>query len=130
LSDRRASLRGSVMVLIGLAMSHAALAEPPNARPDVTVRSVLPGCRSLVATRGIPSSAEAGFCSGMIDSLLYLGEVLPGGLCFAVPLEVPQHRVVQAIVQEIEAVYPSVKESHFRALALEVLQYRWPCRES
>ena len=123
-------MRGSVMALIGLAISHVALAEPPNARPDVTVRSVLPGCRSLVATQGIPTSAEAGFCSGMIDSLLYLGEVLPGGLCFAVPLEVPQHRVVQAIVQEIDAVYPSIKENHFRALALEVLQYRWPCRES
>lgn len=65
----------------------------------------------------------------MIDSLLYLGEVLPAGLCFAVPLEVPQRRVVQAIVEEIEAVYPLVKENHFRALALEVLQYRWPCRE-
>lgn len=123
-------MRALVTILVGLVVSSAAFAEPPNARPDVTVRSVLPGCRSLVAAQGIPTSAEAGFCSGMIDSLLYLGEVLPGGLCFAVPLEVPQHRVVQAIVQEIEAVYPSVKESHFRALALEVLQYRWPCRES
>ena len=122
-------MRAMAMVLLGLAVSGGAFAEPPAARPDVSVRSVLPGCRSLMATQGIPTSAEAGFCSGMINSLLYLGEVLPGGLCFAVPLEVPQRRVVQAIVEEIDAVYPSVKENHFRALALEVLQYRWPCRE-
>jgi hypothetical protein len=122
-------MRALMMVLVGLTLGGGALAETPDARPDVTVRAVLPGCRSLVASQGIPTSVEAGFCSGMIDSLLYLGEVLAPDLCFAVPLDVPQYRVVQAIVQEIEAVYPSVKQNHFRALALEVLQYKWRCRD-
>ena len=63
----------------------------------------------------------------MIDALLYLGELLPPDYCYAVPLNIPHHRFVEAIVDEIEQVYPSVKEQHFRALALDVLNYKWPC---
>ena len=117
------------IVLTGLAIGHAVLAETPGARLDVTVRAVLPGCRSLVATRGIATSTEAAFCSGMIDALLYIGELLPPDYCYSVPLDMPRHQVVQAIVGEIEEVYPSVKAQHFRGLALEILHYRWPCRE-
>ena len=117
------------IVLGGLAIGHAAAAEP-RTLPDVTVAAVLPGCRSLVATQGVPGSSEAAFCNGMIDALLYLGELLPPDFCYAVPADIPRHRVVEAIVEEIEQVYPSVKAQHFRALALDVLQYRWPCRYS
>jgi hypothetical protein len=116
------------IVLTGLAIGHAGLAEAPR-RLDVTVKAVLPGCRSLVATRGIPRSAEAAFCSGMIDALLYIGELLHPDYCYSVPLDMPRHQVVQAIVSEIEGVYPSVKAQHFRGLALEILHYRWPCRK-
>jgi hypothetical protein len=118
---------GLTIVLAGLTIGHAALAEPPDARPDVTVEAVLPGCRSLVATQGVPTSSEAGFCSGLIDALLYLGAILPPDFCYAVPLDIPQHRVVAAIVEEIEPVYPSVRGQHFRALAIDVLEYKWPC---
>jgi hypothetical protein len=114
-------------VLAGLAIGQVALAEAPPARPAVTVEAVLPGCRSLVATQGVPTSSEAGFCSGLIDGLLYLGAMIPADFCFVVPPGVPQHRVVAAIVEEIEAVYPSVKQQHFRALAIDVLEYKWPC---
>jgi hypothetical protein len=116
------------IVLAGLTAGHAALAEVPPARPDATVRAVLPGCRSLVASQGFPGTAEAAFCNGVIDGLLYLGELLPPDFCYAVPLDLPRVHVVQAIVDEIEPVYRSVKEQHFRGLALEVLQYKWPCR--
>jgi hypothetical protein len=50
------------------------------------------------------------------------------GWAIALPADVPRDRIVQAIVEEIEPLYPSIKEQHFRALALDVLQYRWPCR--
>jgi hypothetical protein len=94
----------------------------------VAVEAVLPGCRSLVATQGVPTSPEAGFCGGLIDGLLYLGAMIPADFCYVVPPGVPHHRVVAAIVEEIEPVYSSVKQQHFRALALEVLEYKWPCR--
>lgn len=114
----------------GLAIARAALADPPRARLDVTVAGVLPGCLSLIATQGIPRSQEAAFCNGMFDALLYLGELLPSDHCYAVPLDIPRDRVVQAIVQEVEQVYRSVEKQHFRGLALEVLHYRWPCHGS
>jgi len=116
-------------VLAGLAIGRDALAELPPARPAVTVEAVLPGCRSLVATEGVATSSEAGFCSGLIDGLLYLGAMIPADFCFVVPADVPHHRVVAAIVEEIEPVYSSVKRQHFRALAIDVLEYKWPCHQ-
>ena len=118
---------GLTIVLAGLATGQAALAEPPPARPAVTVEAVLPGCRSLIATQGVPTSSEAGFCSGLIDGLLYLGAMIPADFCFVVPQRVPHHQVVAAIVEEIEPFYASVKQQHFRALAIDVLEYKWPC---
>ena len=123
----RAIAAGLMIVLAVPALGQVA-GDATAARTDPTVRAVLPGCRSLLATRGIPGSAEAAFCSGMIDALLYLGELLPEDLCYAVPLDMPRVAVLRAIVDEIEDAYPSVKEQHFRALALDVLQYKWPCR--
>ena len=115
------------IVLAGLAIGQSALAEAPPVRPPVTVEAVLPGCRSLLATHGIPTTSEAGFCSGLIDGLLYLGAMIPADFCFVVPLRVPHHQVVAAIVEEIEPIYASVKQQHFRALAIDVLEYKWPC---
>jgi hypothetical protein len=124
----RSSVRlGLMIVLAGSAIGRAASAEPAAARPALTVEAVLPGCRSLVATQGVPTSSEAGFCSGLIDGLLYLGAMIPADFCYAVPLDIPHHRVIQAIVEEIEPAYPSVKGQHFRALAIDVLEYKWPC---
>jgi len=126
----RSSVRLRLTIMLaGLAIGHAALAEPPPARPAVTVEAVLPGCRSLIATQGLPTTSEAGFCSGLIDGLLYLGAIIPADFCFVVPPGVPHHRVVAAIVEEIEPVYPSVKQQHFRALAIDVLEYKWPCHQ-
>jgi hypothetical protein len=113
--------------LAGSTIGRAAAAELPPERPAVTVEAVLPGCRSLVATQGAATSTEAGFCNGIIDGLLYLGEMLPADFCYAVPVDTPRVLVAAAIVEEIEPLYSSLKEHHFRALALEVLQYRWPC---
>lgn len=121
------AMRCGLAAVLTVLLGHVALAEPPPARPETTVEAVLPGCRALVATQGIPTSLEAAFCSGLFDGLLYLGTMLPQDFCYAVPLDVPHHRVVAAIVDEIEPVHASVKRQHFRALALEVLEYKWPC---
>lgn len=124
---RLALLTILAVVVVRLVIGHVARAEPPPARPEVTVEAVLPGCRSLVATQGIPSTTEAGFCSGLIDGLMYLGSMLPADFCYAVPADVPHHQVVATIVAEIEPLYPSVRHQHLRALALDVLEYKWPC---
>ena len=118
-----------VLVLAALAVAHTASAElpPTPARPAVTVEAILPGCRSLVAAEGVPTTAEAGFCSGVIDGLLYLGAMIPADFCFVVPADVPHHRVVAAILVEIEPIYASVKHQHFKGLAIDVLEYKWPC---
>lgn len=63
---------------------------------------------------------------GLIDGLLYLGAMIPADFCFVVPPRVPHHRVVAAIVHEIEVVHSSVKQQHFKALAIDVLEHRWP----
>jgi hypothetical protein len=44
-----------------------------------------------------------------------------------VPPGIPNSRVVAAIVDEIEPIYPSVRQHHFTALAIEVLEFKWPC---
>ena len=118
-----------LLVLAALAAAPDAGAEPPRtpARPAVTVETILPGCRSLLAAEGVPTTAEAGFCSGLIDGLLYLGAMIPADFCFVVPPDIPHHRVVAAIVAEIESVYASVRLQHFKGLAIDVLEYKWPC---
>lgn len=115
------------IVIAVLGIGQASLADAPPVRPPVTVEAILPGCRSLVATQGVPASREAGFCSGLIDGLLYLGVMIPADFCFAVPPGVPHHLVVATIVDEIEPIYWSVKKQHFKALAIDVLEHRWPC---
>ncbi|MBN9088081.1 MAG: hypothetical protein J0J01_14320 [Reyranella sp.] len=89
---------------------------------------MLPGCLELVRSKGTVDSAPARFCSGTIDVLLYLGELLPDDYSSCVPLDIPHYRVVQAVVDEVEAVYPSVHNQLFKGLALEVLHDKWPCR--
>jgi hypothetical protein len=123
-------MRVLALLLVALAIARAASAEPPAppARPAVTIEAILPGCRSLLATEGVPTTAAAGFCGGLIDGLLYLGAMIPADFCFVVPANVPHHRVVAAIVAEIEPIYASVKLQHFKGLAIDVLEYKWPCQ--
>jgi hypothetical protein len=113
--------------MLGL-VAQAAWADVPGA-PDARTKAVLPGCRSFIETRGAAISPEAQFCSGTIDALLYLGELLPQDYSYCVPLDLPRYQVVQEIVREIEAVYPAVERHLFKGLALEVLHHRWPCRD-
>ena len=108
----------------------ACRAETPHPTSETTAAAMLPGCLELVRSKGTADSPGARFCSGTIDTLLYLGELLPDDYSSCVPLDIPRHQVVQAVVDEVEAVYPSVHNQLFKGLALEVLHYRWPCRPS
>jgi hypothetical protein len=120
-------------LLIALVLSFAALsgtckAESPHPTSESSAASMLPGCLELVHSKGTAQSPGARFCSGTIDTLLYLGELLPDDYSSCVPLDIPCYQVVQTVVDEVEAVYPSVHNQLFKGLALEVLHYRWPCR--
>jgi len=120
-------------ILVALVLSLAVLdgackAETPHPTSDSSAAAMLPGCLELVRSKGTAQSPGARFCSGTIDTLLYLGELLPDDYSSCVPLDIPRYQVVQAVVDEVEAVYPSVHNQLFKGLALEVLHYRWPCR--
>ena len=124
---------GDMKSLIALVLSLAALAGPckaesPPPTSESSAAAMLPGCLELVRSKGTAESPGARFCSGTIDVLLYLGELLPEDYSSCVPLDIPRHQVVQAVIDEVEAVYPSVHNQLFKGLALEVLHYKWPCR--
>lgn len=113
------------LAIVGVAASRAESLPPTS---ESTASAMLPGCLEVVRSKGTADSPGARFCSGTIDVLLYLGELLPDDYSSCVPLDIPRHQVVQAVVDEIEPVYPSVHNQLFKGLALEVLHYRWPCR--
>lgn len=122
-------MRFLIVLILSLAVvAGASRAEPLHPPSESSVVAMLPGCLELVRSQGTAESPGARFCSGTIDVLLYLGELLPDDYSSCVPLDIPRHQVVAAVVDEIEAVYASVANHLFKGLALEVLHYRWPCR--
>jgi hypothetical protein len=124
----RSGLRCAALGAALCSLAAAAAGETLPRRPDPTVRAVFPGCREIVATRGEARSDAAAFCNGAIDGVLYLGEMLPGDFCYAVPLDLPRHEVIAEVVREIEPILESVGNQNFLGLALDVLHWKWPCR--
>lgn len=106
----------------------AAGADILRSSPDGTVGAVLPGCRALLTPPHVITSEKAAFCSGTVDALRYVGELLPEDYCYAVPVSLSHHEVVATLVREIEAVYATVERQLFKGLAVEVLHFYWPCR--
>jgi hypothetical protein len=104
-------------------------ADTLRSSPDATVSAVLPGCRALITTAPqVITSAEAAFCSGTVNALRYVGELLPEDYCYAVPLSLPDRDVVATLVREIGDVYATVERQLFKGLAIEILHFHWPCR--
>jgi hypothetical protein len=132
LSGRGAPALGEIVLIAAaiFATIASAAADIAGGIPDASTKAMMPGCRAIVQSKGAGTSADAAFCSGTIDALLYLGELLPEDYCYAVPLDLPRHRVVEIVLSEIEAVYSSVEQQLFKGLAIEVLRYYWPCRST
>lgn len=105
-----------------------ARADVPRLSPDSTVGAVLPGCRALIKAQQVMYAESAAFCSGVVDALRYVGELLPEGYCYAVPVSLPQHEVIGTLIREIEAVYPTVERELFKGVVVEILHFHWPCR--
>src|SRR4051812_761526 len=110
----RAMRLGLVAIVAMLALVRSAAADIAGAIPDASVKAILPGCRAIVATGGAIASPESAFCGGTIDALLYLGELLPEDYSYCVPLDLPRHQVIRAIVREIDEVYPLVEKQLFK----------------
>lgn len=99
-------------------------------KPDPTVGAYLPGCRALLEDVDSIGHEGAGLCSGAIDALLYIGELLPPDYRFCVPLRVPRREIVAAIIEDIDALQPQAARHDFKGMALGILRYRWPCQET
>jgi hypothetical protein len=122
-------IRNLAPLLAGLAIG---LSSPPaDARegsPDPSTRFVLPGCRAVAAGRNTSSNPEAAFCTGTIEALVYLGEMLPEDFRYCVPFSVPLREIVEAVVYELDELGPVGDAQQFRGLAIAILQFKWPCR--
>lgn len=98
-------------------------------RPDPTVKTFLPGCRALVHRADAIGLEEAGLCTGVVDTLLYIGELLPPDYRSCVPLGLARHAILRAIVDDLDSLSPAVDHQDFKGMVLEILHYRWPCRD-
>jgi hypothetical protein len=117
----------ALAVLLGLqsAWGHAQALD----KPDPTVSAYLAGCRAFLEDVDSMESESAGQCSGGVDALLYIGELLPPDYRFCVPLQVPRREVIAGIVEDIDALQPEAARQDFKGMVLAILRYRWPCRE-
>jgi hypothetical protein len=98
-------------------------------KPDPSVSAWLPGCRAFLEHADATGSEGAGLCAGTVDALLYIGEVLMPDYSFCVPLRTPRREVIASIVEDIEALRPEVDRQDFKGMVLEILRFRWPCRD-
>lgn len=119
------------MLSVSAAQARSPSQSPSEAldRPDPTVKAILPGCRSLLHRADAIGLEEAGLCSGVVDSLLYIGELLPVDYRSCVPLRLARHDILQAIVEDLDALSPEFDRQNFKGMVLEILHYRWPCRD-
>jgi hypothetical protein len=117
----------ALAVLLGLqsAGGHAQALD----KPDPTVSAYLPGCQAFLEDVDSLGSEGAGQCSGAVDALLYIGELLPPDYRFCVPLRVPRREVIAGIVEDIDALQPEAARQDFKGMVLSILRYRWPCRD-
>ena len=98
-------------------------------KPDPSVRTWLPGCRAFLEHVDSIASEGAGQCAGAVDTLLYIGEVLPPDYRYCVPLSTPRREVISGIIEELDALQPEVDRQDFKGMVLAILRFRWPCRE-
>jgi hypothetical protein len=89
----------------------------------------LPGCRTFLEHPESVGSEAAGQCTGAVDALLYIGEVLEPDYRFCVPLRLSRQEIVSAIVKDIEAMRPEADRQDFKGMVLGILRFHWPCRE-
>jgi hypothetical protein len=99
-------------------------------KPGPTVKAHLPGCRTIVEFNDVIGSEGVGLCGGVVDALLYVGELLPQDYRSCVPLRVPRREVIRTIVEDLDGMYAVAENENFKGLVLAILHHRWPCPDS
>ena len=115
-----------LIVTIALAALLGLLASPSRAQ---ALDKPVAGCRAFLEHAESMEPGEVGQCAGAVDALLYIGEVLEPDYRFCVPLRTTRREVISGILEDIDALRPDVDRQDFRGMVIEILRYRWPCRE-
>jgi hypothetical protein len=120
-SFRTCAIAGLAGVLLG--------ATPTAARDNPTVRENLPGCHAAVDDQATVADriGAAGRCTGIIETLILLGERLPTDLRFCVPRSIRHYEVIRLIADKLEEQYASVENQSFTNSAIAILHTSWPC---
>ena len=102
---------------------------PVAAHDDSTVRENLPGCQAAIDDQATVADrvGAAGRCTGIIETLIFLGGRLPADLQFCVPRSIRYYEVIRLIAEKLEEQYGIVENQSFTISAMAILHTRWPC---
>lgn len=105
------------------------IASSGEARRDPTVQESLPGCHAAIADDATVADRidGAGRCSGVVETLIDLGSMLPDHLRSCVPSSVLYHEAVRRVTEHLEQNYGSIERLSFKAAAIDILRNLWPC---
>ena len=108
------------------------IASSGEARRDPPVQESLPGCHAAIADDATVADRidGAGRCSGVVETLIYLGSMLPDHLRSCVPSSVLYHEAVRRVTDHLEQNYGSTERQSFKSAAIDVLRKLWPCANS
>jgi hypothetical protein len=90
---------------------------------------MLPHCRKAVARAIQPdnSAYDAGFCTGVVATVLSLNSVLDRQYRFCPPAGATTEQAIKVVITGLEA-RPDTRKRDFRLLAFAALNQAWPCR--
>lgn len=81
---------------------------------------VMPGCL------GTSNDFRQGVCSGEVEALVVIGQLLPIGQRFCTPTGSTRGQAVRVVVAYIQQ-NPARTHEPFATLAVEALRRAWPC---
>jgi hypothetical protein len=88
--------------------------------------NVLPECKAFFAGKK-PGTLTAGYCIGVVDTLLSLS-VIEDQKLFCAPKGVSGTQAIDVVAEFIEAHPEESKNGTFLILAMAAMRQAWPCR--
>ena len=114
--------------VIGLAAALLTVT-PIAARDDSTVRENLPGCQAAIDDQATVADrvGAAGRCTGIIETLIFLGGRLPADLQFCVPGQSATMKSFGSSPTNSKSSMGLWRTESFTISAMAILHTRWPC---